>query len=230
MTLRLLFLGWVYLAASVPFGLLLSTLWGRGEDVREAGSGNIGTTNVFRTQGRGVALAVLGLDIGKGLFSVLLARWMWPEGGIAWEAAAALTAFTGHCLPVYLAFRGGKGVATGAGAMIALAPGPAAFAVAAWGGLLALTGRSSVASLGAAGVLLVAVVWLRPDVLVAAGLIAAGVGMTHTGNLRRLVEGTEAAVITPIRRGPQLTFDPHELLARGPAGEGTRAPALWAEE
>jgi len=225
-----LFLGWVYLAASVPFGLLLSTLWGRGEDVREAGSGNIGTTNVFRTQGRWVALAVLGLDLGKGLLAVLLARLVWPEGGIAWEAAAALTAFAGHCLPIYLAFRGGKGVATGAGAMIALAPVPAGFAVVTWGVLLALSGRSSIASLGAAAVLVVAVVFLRPDVLVAAGLIALGVGLTHTGNLRRLVEGTEAAVITPIRRGTVATFDPHELLGRGPAGEGARAPSLWDEE
>lgn len=221
-------LGMIYAVAAIPFGLLVSTVWGRGEDVREAGSGNIGTTNVFRTQGPTVAGVVLALDAGKGLGAVLLARAVWPDGGLAWDTTAALVAFGAHCLPVYLAFRGGKGVATGAGAMAAIAPLSAGIAVAVWAVILAVTGRSSVASLLAAASLVGAVAFIQPETAPAAIALAAGVALTHTGNLRRIVDGSEAAVITPLRRArTPASPDPEALLAQGPAGETGPAPGPW---
>lgn len=226
-----LYLALVYLGASIPFGVLISTLFGVGEDVRHAGSGNIGTTNVFRTQGGGVAAVVLTLDLAKGLLAVLLARWLWPEGGVWWETAAGLVAFAGHCLPVYLAFRGGKGVATGAGMMLALAPIPAVGAIVVWAALLAATGRSSVASLAAAASLVVGVLWWAPEAWGAGVALAIGVGLTHTGNLRRLVDGSEAALIAPIRRGRTPTIPPEDLLRRGPSGAPVApTPPLWGGE
>lgn len=221
----------MYLGASVPTGLLVSTVWGTGEDVREAGSGNIGATNVFRTHGGRVAAAVLALDLGKGWFAVLLARALWPEGGVVWEAAAGLTAFVGHCLPIFLAFRGGKGVATGAGVMLALAPGPCLVAIGVWVLLLRVTGRSSVASLAAAAALVVAVAVWAPQAWVAGVPLALGVGLTHTGNLRRLVEGSETPVIAPVQWGrPADAVSPAELLERGPAGQPLSTPGAAGEE
>ena len=113
-----------YLIGSVPFGLILTRLAGAG-DVREIGSGNIGATNVLRTGRKGLALATLALDVLKGALPVWLAyRYLGPDMAVV----AGLGAVLGHCFPIWLKFRGGKGVATAAGVVVALTPLVAAIA------------------------------------------------------------------------------------------------------
>ncbi|MGI3777043.1 MAG: glycerol-3-phosphate 1-O-acyltransferase PlsY [Janthinobacterium lividum] len=180
-----------YLAGSVAFGLLLTRLAGLG-DLRAVGSGNIGATNVLRTGRRGLAAATLLLDAAKGLLAVVLAGW--ALGG--WAAAvAAVCVVAGHCFPAWLRFRGGKGVATGLGAMLGLDWRVGLAACAAW--LLAawLSRVSSVGALAAmaAGVaaagLLMAGAGCAAAVLVAALVVA-----RHHGNIRRLAAGTEPRI------------------------------------
>ena len=108
-----------YLTGAVPFGLLVARLT-HGVDVREHGSGNTGMTNVLRTAGYGPAAAVLVLDAGKGVLAVLLARLIWDSPYL--EVAAGLSVLVGHIWSVFLRFHGGKGIATGVGALCALSP------------------------------------------------------------------------------------------------------------
>ncbi|UTW57034.1 glycerol-3-phosphate 1-O-acyltransferase PlsY [Kordiimonas sp. SCSIO 12603] len=117
-----------YLLGSVPFGLVFTKLAGLG-DIREMGSGNIGATNVLRTGRKDLALATLLLDAGKGAIAVLLTRYLADE----WMAVyAGMAAFMGHCFPVYLKFKGGKGVATFIGTLLAISPVMGAATVGAW--------------------------------------------------------------------------------------------------
>jgi glycerol-3-phosphate acyltransferase PlsY len=228
----LAWLALTYLLAGVPFGLLLTTLHGGELDVRAAGSGNIGTTNVARLYGWRLALLVLAADMGKGLLPVLYAWAMRPEWGIGWLTAVAAAAFIGHCFPIYLGFHGGKGVATGAGAMLAISPLPTLTAMGVWGTTLALSGRSSVASLTATIVLVLHMTWSHPEGLIPALLLAVGVLGTHTSNIRRLLTGTEGAVVQPVRWGRAADPDRAEieaLLDAGPGG-GPARPALWRED
>lgn len=227
-----LWLALTYLLAGIPFGLLMTTLRGGELDVRAAGSGNIGTTNVARLYGWRVAIGVLLADMLKGLLPVAWAMLMRPDWPIAWPTAVAAAAFLGHCFPVYLGFHGGKGVATGAGAMLAISPGPTLAAFLTWALTLVLSGRSSVASLTATSVLVVVMTWYHTEGLFPALLLAIGILGTHTSNIRRLLTGTEGAVIQPVRWG--RTADPTaaeiaEILEAGPGG-GPAKPALWREE
>jgi glycerol-3-phosphate acyltransferase PlsY len=229
--LILVYLVLTYLVAAIPFGLVVTTLYGGDVDLRAAGSGNIGATNVARLFGWRLALPVLLLDIGKGFVPVLLAPLVWPDGGVLWGGVVGLVAFLGHCYPAYLEFRGGKGVATGGGAMLALAPIPSLVAVGVWGGLLLVTGRSSVAALGATlGVVVLAGV-LQPQVVWVAALLAVGVAIRHVANIRRLMAGEERAVIHPVRWGRRRAEkpSPEELLLQGPSGSEATVP-LWREE
>jgi glycerol-3-phosphate acyltransferase PlsY len=176
-----------YLIGSIPFGLVLTRAAGLG-DVRNIGSGNIGATNVLRTGRKGLAAATLMLDLGKGLAAVLLVRHFWPEA-VAW---AALAAVVGHCFPVWLKFKGGKGVATNAGVAFGLAwPIGLAYALV-WLGVLGLTRISSLAGMSA---VLAAVIMASlggwPEFLPVLLAIAALVIWLHRENLKRLREGTE---------------------------------------
>lgn len=179
-----------YAFGSVPFGLLLTHLAGAG-DLRSIGSGNIGATNVLRTGRKGLAAATLLLDLLKGLAAVLIAAHFWP--GSAW--LGALGAFVGHCFPVWLKFKGGKGVATTAGVAFGLAwPVGLAYALT-WIGLLAIVRISSVAGMAAAVVAPVAAFLLGDRQ--AAGvlaLIAVIVIVLHRENIARLRAGTEPKV------------------------------------
>ncbi|WP_434784968.1 glycerol-3-phosphate 1-O-acyltransferase PlsY [Qipengyuania zhejiangensis] len=175
---------------SIPFGLILAKLAGKG-DIRSIGSGNIGATNVLRTGSKGLAAATLLLDLAKGFVPVWLAsQWFWQDMG--WTAIFAVI---GHCFPVWLGFKGGKGVATNAGVAFGLAwPLGVAYA-AVWIAMLAITRISSLAGMTA--------------VVVAAG-VAAFMGMTtfakvlaiiavlvlwlHRENIKRLMAGTEPKV------------------------------------
>ena len=187
---NLIALGLGYALGSIPFGLILTSLSGAG-DLRSIGSGNIGATNVLRTGRKGIAAATLLLDLLKALAAVLLARQFWPGH----EALAALGAILGHCFPVWLRFKGGKGVASMMGASLGLAwPIGLAYAIT-WLGLLAITRISSLAGLTAAVVAPIAAWWIgRPDYAIVLAAIAVLVLVLHRGNIQRLIAGTEPRV------------------------------------
>ena len=180
-----------YLAGSVPFGLLLTRLAGLG-DVRKIGSGNIGATNVLRTGRKDLAAATLLLDALKGAAAVIVG---WRVGGPDFAATAAFGAFLGHLFPVWLGFRGGKGVATYLGCLTACAPLAGLGFAAVWLGTAFLTRYSSLAALLAS--------LASPFVLVGLGsyqfaelfgVLTALLWFKHHPNIRRLVRGSESRI------------------------------------
>lgn len=184
-----------YLLGSVPWGVLLTRLAGAG-DVRAIGSGNIGATNVLRTGRRGLAAATLALDLLKG-FVPTWAAWNWTGPDMA--VAAGAGAVIGHCFPVWLAFKGGKGVATAGGVILALTPLVVLPALAVLALVFALTGWVSLGSILAALAAPVAA-WLLGHVQAAELylLLAALVIFQHRANIVRLLEGREPK--TSLRR------------------------------
>lgn len=179
-----------YLLGSIPFGVILTRLGGAG-DLRQIGSGNIGATNVLRTGRKGLAAATLVLDAAKGAVAVLLAEWLFPGHG----ALAAAGAFLGHLYPVWLRFKGGKGVATLMGIMLALHwPCGIVYALV-WLGLLAGLRISSVAGMLAAITAPVSAAYFgKFDIvllLLALGLL---VVWKHRENIVRLMSGTEPRI------------------------------------
>ncbi|MEO5705710.1 MAG: glycerol-3-phosphate 1-O-acyltransferase PlsY [Alteraurantiacibacter sp.] len=191
-----------YLLGSIPFGLLLARAAGLG-DIRQIGSGNIGATNVLRTGNKGVAAATLVLDGAKGFVAVIAARHLFGDDA-TWTspvAAAALGAVLGHCFPLWLKFRGGKGVATNLGVSFGIG-WPIGLAYAAvWLVMLGLFRISSVAGMSAVAAALIAAALLgfQPFVPVLA-LIAALVIWLHRANLARLRAGTEPRVGSGVGR------------------------------
>ena len=179
-----------YLLGAIPFGVLLTRMAGAG-DLRAIGSGNIGATNVLRTGRKGLAAATLLLDMAKGAAAVLLAEAVFPGSGLF----AALGAFIGHCYPVWLGFKGGKGVATLMGVVLAL-HWPAGLVYAAvWLGLLALTRISSLAGMAAAASAPVsAAFFARGDLVLLLLALALIVIWKHRANIDRLLGGTEPRV------------------------------------
>lgn len=179
-----------YLLGSIPFGLILTRLTGRG-DIRAIGSGNIGATNVLRTGSKGLAAATLLLDALKGTAAVLIAEALWPGTG-RYAAAGALI---GHLYPVWLRFRGGKGVATLLGILLGLAWPIAAIYAAVWIGLLLLLRISSVAGMTAAASAPVAAALLgRGELTMMLAAFALLVIWQHRANLARLSAGTEPRI------------------------------------
>lgn len=226
------YLAGTYLLASIPFGLVITTLAGGDVDIRSAGSGNIGGTNVARVYGWRLAGLVIALDVGKGFLPVAWSVAAWPEAGVVWHGAVLLTAFFAHCFPVWLEFHGGKGVATGAGGLLALSPVAAVPAVGVWVATLAVTGRSSVAAIAATASVVALAGWIDPGVLPVVVALAVGVVATHVSNLRRLARGEEGAVVRPVRwrrgaasEGPERPTA-EQVLREGPAG---RSAAIWKE-
>ena len=183
--------GLAYLLGSVPFGVLITRAMGLG-DLRQIGSGNIGATNVLRTGNKGAAAATLILDAAKGGVAVLIARAM-----VGPDAAqvAALAAFLGHLYPVWLGFRGGKGVATFLGTLLALAWPVGLAACATWAATAALTRISSLSALVAAAL---APVWLlllgQSRMVALVATLAALVFLRHAANIARLRAGTEPKI------------------------------------
>jgi len=183
-----------YLLGSIPFGLVLARRVA-GIDVRGTGSGNIGATNVARSAGRGLGLATLLLDAGKGAVAVWGAAALTGTArDAAWPAAAGLAAFLGHVFPPWLRFRGGKGVATGFGIFLVLSPVAALAATVAFGVAFAASGMASVGSLTAALTCAAAAAWAdgpgSPAARVALVVLAVVV-LRHRDNLRRLLRGEE---------------------------------------
>jgi acyl phosphate:glycerol-3-phosphate acyltransferase len=179
-----------YLLGSIPFGLLLTWLAGHG-DIRRIGSGNIGATNVLRTGSKALAALTLVLDLGKGLASVLI--------GAQWGAEAALAAagavMLGHMFPVWLGFRGGKGVATALGVLLALAWPVAVIAALIWFATAAIFRFSSLAALVAAvAAAPLAAFFADTPRAIAIAAIALLVIFRHRENIRRLVAGSESRI------------------------------------
>jgi glycerol-3-phosphate acyltransferase PlsY len=179
-----------YLLGSIPFGLLLTRAFGAG-DVRQIGSGSIGATNVLRTGRKGLAAATVLLDAGKGVAAVLLAQFLWPGTG----GVAAVAAIVGHCFPLWLGFKGGKGFATAAGVLLALAWPVFLICAAIWAVMIALTRISSVSSLTATLASPI-VAWLmgRDDLVVTFIAVAVVVFFQHRANIGRLMRGEEPRV------------------------------------
>ena len=191
-----------YLIGAIPFGYLVARM--RGINIFEHGSGNIGATNVGRVLGRRLGILVFALDFAKGAGSVLLAILLgrcvldelWQRGYI--EVAAGLAAFLGHLFPIYLRFHGGKGVATGAGAVLVLVPIPFLIGLLVWMVVVAVSRMVSLASIVAVLALCVAQLcqpsawdWAEPRTwfcVVAGALVVA----KHHANIVRLINGTES--------------------------------------
>lgn len=180
-----------YLLGSIPFGIVITRAFGLG-DLRKIGSGNIGATNVLRTGNKPAALATLLLDAGKGGIAVLIARAM-----VGPDAAqvAALFSFLGHLFPIWLGFKGGKGVATFLGTLLVLAFPAGLAACATWAVTAAISRISSLSALVAAAL---SPVWLvvlgYPQMAVLAIALAALIFARHNANIARIRAGTEPRI------------------------------------
>lgn len=190
-----------YLCGSIPFGYILVRAF-RGIDVRSIGSGNIGATNVARTGGKGLAIATLVLDTFKGWLPVFLVLTLpaipasTPAQLHTLATFAALMAVIGHMFPVWLGFKGGKGVATGLGVFLALAPLAVLIAVVLFTAIVAFTRYVSLGSMLAAATFPLALWWLEEDLFPPAALamcaaVALLVILRHHQNIARLLAGTE---------------------------------------
>ncbi len=201
LVLKFLAFAFGYLCGSVPFGLILTKLAGTA-NLRTVGSGNIGATNVLRTGRKDLAAATLALDLAKGAVAVLVVAYLterrlpplsaWPPGPVL---AAAVGAFLGHIYPVWLGFRGGKGVATFLGCLIAVAwPAGLGF-IAVWLGVAFVTRFSSIAALLASALTPVFLYLLdQLNSAVVFALMAALLWAKHRENIARLKAGTETRI------------------------------------
>ncbi len=193
----LLLIAAAYLMGSIPFGLLAGKL--KGVDIRDHGSGNIGATNVFRICGKGWGITVLLLDLLKGLGPVLLAKELYPENAELAHIFAGVAAIVGHNFPVWLKFKGGKGIATSAGVLVALLPWALLVAFIVWVLSFAITRYVSLASILAALSLpvTVGIATFGPakshttPSFVFALVVGALAVWRHRSNIKRLREGSE---------------------------------------
>jgi glycerol-3-phosphate acyltransferase PlsY len=197
-----------YLLGSIPFGLLLTKLFGGG-DVRQAGSGNIGATNVARVAGPLPGILTLLLDAAKGAAAVWLAA-RFSNDSATWMVIAALAALIGHCFPVWLKFRGGKGVATAAGVFLMLSPLALLGSVIVFVLVVAFWRYVSLGSIAAAAAmpLLIYLLWAprhAPPLAVTFGALAAAVLVIykHDANIQRLIEGEEPKFSFSKQRGAE---------------------------
>lgn len=181
-----------YLLGSIPFGLVLTRMAGYG-DIRNIGSGNIGATNVLRTGNKALALATLILDSSKGAIAVLVANYFF---GFDVAMIAGLAALIGHLFPVWLKFKGGKGVATTLGTLLALKPFVGLAACAVWLLVALATRYSSLSALIAVAAAPAVAQYLYDDANFTAlcGVIATLVWIKHRANIQRLVKGEEPKI------------------------------------
>jgi len=185
-----------YLIGSIPFGLLLGRAM--GVDVRQAGSGNIGATNVHRLLGKKLGILTLLADTAKAIVPMLFARWLVaghadPSTGDIWVALSGVSAFLGHLFPIYLKFKGGKGVATGLGVFLVLEPWAALISLVLFVSVVLWSGYVSVGSLVAATFIPFWIWLLGGSVLYIslAFLISVFIWLKHRDNLTRLLQGQE---------------------------------------
>jgi glycerol-3-phosphate acyltransferase PlsY len=191
-----------YLLGSIPFGYLAGRL--AGADIRQAGSGNIGATNVVRVLGKGYGYPVFALDVLKGFAAVKISMLMAAGRPLEWNSPeifgilAAMSSVLGHLYPPWLKFKGGKGVATSAGALLGLTPVATLIGVAIWVIVFCLTRYVSLASITAAVVLPIVILVIRSQdqnkgkpLIYSSACVAAVVIWRHRSNLSRLIRGTE---------------------------------------
>ena len=189
--IRLVLAGIVgYLLGSVTAGMIVPRFMGTSQDVRKEGSGNVGATNVLRTQGKLQGALVLVGDLLKGSLAALLGMML---AGYAGGAIAGGCALLGHCYPLYFGFQGGKGVATAAGIILALFPQALLFLIPAFVIAIAVTRMVSVGSIAAAVTLVVCILLFHPPAQVGwvCFFAAAMVTWKHEGNIKRILAGTE---------------------------------------
>lgn len=187
----LMALAFGYLLGSIPFGLLLTRLSGRG-DIRRIGSGNIGATNVLRTGSKGLAAGTLLLDGAKGAAAVLIAEKLFGANA---GLAAGLGAFLGHLFPVWLNFNGGKGISTYIGVLAALVwPAAVAFCLVWLAMALAFRISSLAALVASLCAPLAAIFWGGPSVGTIAAVMTALTFLRHSSNIRRLLAGEEPRI------------------------------------
>jgi glycerol-3-phosphate acyltransferase PlsY len=184
-----------YLLGSIPFGYLLVKIF-RKQDIRATGSGNIGATNVARSGAKGLGIATLLLDVGKGYVAVRIAHQLLPNSPEL-AMAAAIAAVIGHVFPVWLGFRGGKGVATALGVFLALSPVLTLGLVAVFAAIFALTRYVSLASIAACASVplfeLPFLLHMRPGIYMTGLFFVPGlIIVKHHANIRRLLSGTES--------------------------------------
>lgn len=194
-------LGLAYLCGSIPFGLVIGKLV-YDVDVREHGSGNVGATNVFRVLGKKAGATVMFLDIFKGWLPAFIAAQLFSPWAAVFIAAAPVV---GHMYSIFLKGRGGKGIATGAGVVLALVPLAFAIIFAVWLLLILATRYVSVASLVAAALVPVLTIAFGEPLpyKIAGVLVAILVWYAHRGNIRRLLDGEENRVRLPwVHQGP----------------------------
>jgi glycerol-3-phosphate acyltransferase PlsY len=179
-----------YLLGAIPFALIIAR-WGKGVDVRRVGSGNPGAANVWRSTGPGLGVVVLGLDCAKGAAAVMIARGVGLERDL--QAMAGLAAVVGHVWPVWLRFRGGKGVAAAAGAFAVLVPWAFGVALGVFLVCIALTRYVSLGSILGVAALTIATVALHEpaSIIAATGAAAVLIILRHRENIERLWRGTE---------------------------------------
>lgn len=181
-----------YLLGSIPFGYLI-VRWHRGIDVRSTGSGSIGATNVMRNLGLpGFAMTFL-LDFGKGVAAIMLAS-RWTGNDPRWVAAAAVASISGHCFPVWLKFRGGKGVATAAGVFTVIAPFQVLWVLLVFAIVVAIwryISLGSITAMTAFPILLYIQSRLPFPMVLGSAVCAAIMIVRHHANIRRLLKGTE---------------------------------------
>ncbi len=191
-----------YFLGSIPFGHLIVKLK-TGQDVRASGSGATGATNVLRTAGKTLGILTFALDIVKGFVAVLAARWLTGVGGgtTTWiVAGAAILAIVGHIFPVWLGFKAGKGVATGLGVFLAIAPVAALCAFVLFILIVAKTRYISLGSIVGTVVMIPLILWWHgwvwpssylTQMLVAITVVVAVIVFKHSDNIKRLMAGTE---------------------------------------
>ena len=205
---KIIFVAIAYLLGSIPFGyLLIKYVFTRGEDVRQIGSGGIGATNVTRRAGMKAGLITYFFDVAKGTAAVMLMRLV-ADDDYSWIGAAAIAAIAGHIFPIFLKFRGGKGVATGVGVYLALAPYSVLTTLALWALIVYLSRYVSLGSIIAtAAVPLWTLLFyglLQPSPHLKALIIIALAGCAlivakHRENIIRLMRGTESKIGTRIK-------------------------------
>jgi glycerol-3-phosphate acyltransferase PlsY len=189
-----------YLLGSIPFGYLIVKLRS-GADIRQTGSGGTGATNVSRKAGKAAGIVTLALDALKGAAAVLVARWLTGEAGTSWVVAgAAALAVVGHCFPVWLKFKAGKGVATGLGVFLAIVPwavlaAAAVFIVIVWRTRYVSLGSIIAAAFMPLWVLLMSL-WIEPvsdfaPIMAALCAVAVVIIFKHSENIKRLMAGEE---------------------------------------
>ncbi len=188
----ILILTLAYLLGSIPFSLIIARLF-KGIDIRNHGSGNIGATNVLRTVGKKEAALALIADVLKGVLPVLFTVFVLEE---SWIAATAVFVVLGHVFPIFTGFKGGKGVATSLGALIVIIPAGVIVSLIVWFLVLIVFRYASLASISAA-IALPAICWGLTTPLAftaAASINAVIIILKHTGNIKRLITGTENKV------------------------------------